>query len=125
MKNKKIKVMADLINGIFTVSSFEDYDQECEVLSQQDFIESLRDGVYSRLVTGELIGTELDRNKFREIKDEYGIQQNFSGWSDIVALLEAPITGVSDSFIIFKFIIEREEKRERREIERENRERRN
>jgi len=39
--------------------------------------------------------------------------------------LETLITGVSDSFIIFKFIIEREEKRERREIERENRERRN
>ena len=75
MAKEKIKVMADLINGIFTVKSFEDYDQECEVLSQQDFIESLRDGVYSRLVTGELIGTELDRNKFREIKEEYGIQQ--------------------------------------------------
>ena len=38
-------------------------------------------------------------------------------------LLETLIAGVSDSFIIFKFIIEREEKR--REIERENRERRN
>jgi len=72
MKNKKIKVMADLINGIFTVSSFEDYDQECEVLSPADFIESLND-----LEAGELIGTELDRNKFREIKEEYGIQQNF------------------------------------------------
>ena len=28
----------------------------------------------------------------------------------IITLLEAPITGVSDSFIIFKFIIEREER---------------
>ena len=69
MKKAKTKVMADNFNGIFTVSSLEDYDQECKVLSQQDFIESLRG-----LGIGELIGTELDRNKFREIKEEYGIQ---------------------------------------------------
>jgi len=66
MKKAKTKVMADNFNGIFTV---ENYDQECKVLSQQDFIESLRG-----LGMGELIGTELDRNKFREIKEEYGIQ---------------------------------------------------
>jgi len=65
----RTKVMADNFNGIFTVKSLEDYDQECKVLSQQDFIESLDD-----LEVGELIGTELDRNKFREIKEEYGIQ---------------------------------------------------
>ena len=65
----RTKVMADNINGIIEVSSFDDYDQECKVLSQQDFIESLDD-----LEVGELIGTELDRNKFREIKEEYGIQ---------------------------------------------------
>ena len=67
MKNEKIKVMADNINGIFIVKSFDDYDG-CEVLSQQDFIESLREEK-----VGELIGTELDRNKFREIKEENGI----------------------------------------------------
>ena len=38
MKNEKIKVMADLYNGIFQVQSFEDYDG-CEVLSPEDFWE--------------------------------------------------------------------------------------
>ena len=54
----KIKAMADLINCVFEVKSLEDYDQECKVLSPADFIESLND-----LEDGELIGTEIDRNK--------------------------------------------------------------
>ena len=67
MKKAKMKVMADIIYGVFEVKSFEDYDQECEVLSPADFIESLND-----LEAGELIGTEIDREEVAE----YGIHLN-------------------------------------------------
>ena len=78
MKNKKmqaqsVKVMADNINGIFTVSSFDDYDG-CEILSAPDFWECLADCYHNKT-----IGAELDKKWFKKIADEYGIQQNFSG----------------------------------------------
>ena len=87
MKNKKIKVMADNINGIFAVKSFEDYDG-CEVLSPADFWECLADcspemEKNSFLVfQNKTIGAELDGDWFNRINKEYRIQQNFSGWSD-------------------------------------------
>ena len=84
MKNKKIKVMADLINGIFAVKSFEDYDG-CEVLNPTDFWECLGElrknyppemEQNSFLIfQNKIIGAELDKKWFKRIDDEYGIQQ--------------------------------------------------
>ena len=73
MKNEKIKVMADNFNGIFAVSSFEDYDG-CEVLNPSDFWECLADCSHN-----ETIGAELNRKWVKKVADEYGIQQNYSG----------------------------------------------
>ena len=84
MKNEKIKVMADMYNGIFQVKSFEDYDG-CEVLNPTDFWECL--GELRRnyppemeqnsflICQNKIIGAELDKKWVKRIDDEYGIQQ--------------------------------------------------
>ena len=84
MKNKKIKVMADKFNGVFTVSSFEDYDG-CEVLSAPGFWECLSDFSHEMeqnsflIFQNKTIGAELNKKWFNKIDREFGIQQNFSG----------------------------------------------
>ena len=84
MKNEKIKVMADMYNGIFQVKSFEDYDG-CEVLNPADFWECLADFSHKMeknsflIFQNKTIGAELDGDWFNRIDDEYGIQQNYSG----------------------------------------------
>ena len=80
MKNKKIKVMADKFNGIFAVSSFEDYDG-CEILSAPDFWECLADFSCEMeknsflIFHNKIIGAELNKKWFKKIADEYGIQR--------------------------------------------------
>ena len=74
MEEAKMKVMADNINGIFEVSSFDDYDG-CEVLSAPDFWEYLT--YNADCSNNKTIGAELDVDWFNRIADEYGIQQNF------------------------------------------------
>ena len=74
MEEAKIKVMADLINGIFIVKSFDDYDG-CEVLSAPDFWECLT--YNADCSNNKTIGAELNAVWFNKIDREFGIQQNF------------------------------------------------
>ena len=79
MKNEKIKVMADLYNGIFQVQSFEDYDG-CEVLNPADFWECLGElrknyppEMEQNSFQNKIIGAELNKKWVKKIADEYGI----------------------------------------------------
>ncbi len=60
-------LLADTATGIWEVSELE--GEECEVLSQQDFAESLKS-----LKDGQLIGCEADAEHCAIFEKEYGVQ---------------------------------------------------
>ena len=62
-----MKVMADIINGVFKVDSFDDFNG-ADVMSQEDFYSSLPD-----LSDGEIICADIDSTMARKIEAEYGI----------------------------------------------------
>lgn len=59
----KIKIQADNFNGVYVVESFEG-----EVLSQEDFYESLDSNQNESVICAE-----VDQAHFEKIKSEYGI----------------------------------------------------
>ena len=61
--NNKIKIQADNFNGVYVVEAFEG-----EVLSQEDFYESLDSNQDESVICAE-----VDQAHFDKIKSEYGI----------------------------------------------------
>lgn len=59
-----VKVQADNIDGVYTVDEFDN----CKIMSQSDFHESLE-----RNPGGSIIGAELDDEIAAKIHAEYGI----------------------------------------------------
>jgi hypothetical protein len=72
---KKFLVMADAVNGIFRVSSLDDYDG-CKVLEENDFYESLRE-----LQEG-CIGAVISQDMADKIESEYKIRNRPSQQSN-------------------------------------------
>lgn len=60
-------LLADTVTGVWEVSELE--GENCQVLSQEDFFDSLKG-----LKDGELIGTKVDAEYYSKIDAEYGIQ---------------------------------------------------
>lgn len=66
-----MKVMADTINGVFYVDSFDDYsDIQPEILSEEDFYDELK-----TLSDDRVVAAELSKDMRVKIEAHYGIRK--------------------------------------------------
>lgn len=66
---KNYKLIADTTNGIMMDNSFDGYD-EIEIMSEEDFVESL-----DTLGEEEIIGAEVSEETYLRLDEEYGIKK--------------------------------------------------
>ncbi len=66
---KTYKLIADNINGVCETDDFDNGDNQPEILSEQDFYDSL-----STLARNDFIGSTVSEEIYQKIETEYGIK---------------------------------------------------